>query len=135
MGEKKQFKKSPFTFTQFAFRDHTLSPQTSIWHPSVDFPYNTYVCLMMTFPFFILSVFINWDASVSSFSVSSAFFLTVKEKSYNGREPLLLKSAVCFWWGLMVYLSLDSWRSSIIEIGTRSRSDWMLSGDRQDKVS
>ena len=35
----------------------------------------------MTFPFFIPSVFVNWDASVGSFSVSSAFFLTVKEKA------------------------------------------------------
>ena len=107
-----------------------IVPQTSICHPSMDLPYNSYVCPMMTFPFFIPSVFINLDASVSSFSVSSAFFITVKEKSYYGREPLLLKFAVCFWWGLMVYISLDSWRSSIIEIGTQSRSDWMVSGDR-----
>ena len=60
---------------------YTSSPQTFNWHPSMNLPYNSYVCLMMTFPFFIPSVFVNWDASVGSSSVSSAFFFTVKEKA------------------------------------------------------
>ena len=130
--KKNQFRKSPFTFTQFAFRDHANIHCPSNFHlSSIYGPSLQQLCLPNDdFPFFIPSVFINLDASVSNFSVSSAFFITVKEKSYYGREPLLLKFAVCFWWGLMVYISLDSWRSSIIEIGTQSRSDWMVSGDR-----
>lgn len=40
-------------FTQLALRDYAniVSPQTSIWHPSVDLPCNSYVRLVMTFYF------------------------------------------------------------------------------------
>lgn len=70
-----------------------ISPQTSIWHLSVDLPETVNVCLMMTF-FLIHSIFIHCHSSVKAILLPYfEFYCQGKKLQWKTIIPKKLQSA------------------------------------------